>query len=220
MVGLTNYLITFAHVGSPGSHADISILKRSNLYARIYDYIPFGSGAYMLADQGLQLFSWLLIPFSADQQRHYGALRRLLVRCYNAAVQSSRVVIEQINGILKGRWRILHKGIDADKPHVSSIITACIVLHNVCIMRDDLWPVAEQVPPQETDIGFTPPAWLQDDTWAGVPTDEERAGMEDAGARKMRETIMQQLAPALAARMRGGPMLALPYHHSSAQETE
>ena len=44
--------------------------------------------------------------------------------------------------------------------------------------------------------------------------------MEDAGARKMRETVMQQLAPALAARMRGGPMLALPYHHSSAQETE
>lgn len=86
MVGLTNYLITFAHVGSPGSHADISILKRSSLYARIYDYIPFGSGAYLLADQGLQLFSWLLIPFSVDQQKHYGALRRLLVRCYNAAV--------------------------------------------------------------------------------------------------------------------------------------
>ena len=113
--------------------------------------------------------------------------------------------------MLKGRWRILHNGIEADLPNCTNIATACVVLHNVCIVQDDLWPAHEQIPREEQDNGFTPPDWLRDDCDQEVPDPAERTNMEAAGARTMRESTMAQLAHTLHARLsaRALPALAM-----------
>ena len=186
LVCMTNYMITYAHIGTPGSHADVWILKRSDLYYHcVKSYIR--PGAYMLADSGLQLFTWLLIPFFGAAATQITAARKRLVNCFNAALQSTRVVIEQTNGILKGRWRILHNGIHADLPHVRPIVQACIVLHNICQLQEklDAWPEHERIPRDQQDAGFEVPEWA--DAHEGVPDPHERSQQEGIAARKLRE---------------------------------
>jgi hypothetical protein len=198
LVCMTNFVITYAHVGTAGSHPDIWILKRSDLYLRINSYIRAGS--YMLADSGLQLFTWMLIPFSGAAATQITAQRARLVHCFNLSLQSARVVIEQTNGILKGRWRILHNGIQADLPHARPIVMACIVLHNICQTQEQLhaWPTSERIARQDQDLGFEPPEWAAGDT--GRPDPHQRTTQEGKGAGKAREAAISQIAPSLVAR--------------------
>jgi hypothetical protein len=47
------------------------------------------------------------------------------------------MAVERAFGILKGRWRILLKRIDMPLRHIPNVITACICLHNLCIIHRD-----------------------------------------------------------------------------------
>jgi hypothetical protein len=47
------------------------------------------------------------------------------------------MAVERAFGILKGRWRILLKRIDMPLQHIPNVITACICLHNLCIIYRD-----------------------------------------------------------------------------------
>jgi hypothetical protein len=89
--------------------------------------------------------TWLVIGFAAASVTAATGVRKRMMNMFNAAQQSARVKVENTNGILKGRWRICHVGIQTDIEHATAIVMACIVLHNVCIVKDDLWPTAEQV---------------------------------------------------------------------------
>ncbi len=39
--------------------------------------------------------------------------------------------------MLKGRWKILLKRVDTPLRHVPNLITACLSLHNLCIIHKD-----------------------------------------------------------------------------------
>ena len=47
------------------------------------------------------------------------------------------MAIERAFGILKRRWRILLKRIDIPLDNVPDIVTACICLHNLCLIHND-----------------------------------------------------------------------------------
>ena len=47
------------------------------------------------------------------------------------------MVIEKAFGILKERWKILLKRIDVSLENVPHLITACICLHNLCLIHGD-----------------------------------------------------------------------------------
>lgn len=79
-----NLMFTYAHVGTPGSRADQHILKLTDLWARIHYYIPPGSGAYLLGDNGFKLYTWLLVPFIATQ---YKVARCVVTATYNKLMQ-------------------------------------------------------------------------------------------------------------------------------------
>ena len=38
----------------------------------------------------------------------------------------------------KGRWRVLLKRLDVDSDRILDTIIACCVLHNICILRDEV----------------------------------------------------------------------------------
>ena len=73
---------------------------------------------------------WLLKPYGegtrVTQQRYF-----------NKRLCSARVVSEHAYGTLKGCWRILYKKVDCDMDNIQAIIMACILLHNICIFRND-----------------------------------------------------------------------------------
>lgn len=53
-------------------------------------------------------------------------------RRYNTAHARARNVIERVNGVLKSRFRCLHK-MNFEPTVASKITNACAVLHNLCI---------------------------------------------------------------------------------------
>ena len=47
------------------------------------------------------------------------------------------MAVERAFGCLKGRWRILLKRIDVPLKNLPDLVTACICLHNLCIIHGD-----------------------------------------------------------------------------------
>ena len=56
---------------------------------------------------------------------------------WNFIQSSTRMTVERVFGILKGRWRILLKRIDMPLQNVLDIVTASLCLHNLCILEND-----------------------------------------------------------------------------------
>jgi len=50
---------------------------------------------------------------------------------------STRMLVERVLGMLKRRFRILLKRVDIPLRHMSNLVTTCIRLHNMCIVKLD-----------------------------------------------------------------------------------
>ena len=49
------------------------------------------------------------------------------------------MVIEQALGLLKSKWRILLRRQDTNFENFHYVISACFILHNICINDDDIY---------------------------------------------------------------------------------
>ena len=58
-------------------------------------------------------------------------------RKFNTQLSRARVVVECAFGRLKGRWRCLLKRNDVKLEFMSTLVTACCVLHNICKIHHD-----------------------------------------------------------------------------------
>lgn len=123
--------------GVPGSVADSRALKDSEWYRR--QTTPgrrmLHPGFYLLGDGGVALDCCLLKPFPRAQLNGRTKL-------YNRMLPSTRVVVEQAFGLLKGRWLILHREVCAETELVPAIVDACVRLHNYLIDVNDVWTSA------------------------------------------------------------------------------
>jgi hypothetical protein len=222
LVCLPNFVITYAYAGQPGSRADAWVLKQCDLYKNLYKYIPAGLGAYLIGDAGFPLLTWLVTPFWGKVMKCQ-PLRKARLNAFNTAQQSARVVIEQTNGILKGRWRCLQHGLHCDLERAPNTVMACVILHNVCIRRNDIWPhppvrsptgertaahdadsfsalahdtLAGRAGLADGDVGVrVRPAWLEDEgEWAPEPaTAQEIQGWGGVAAKSHREMLLSAL---------------------------
>ena len=206
-VCIPNFKIIYAHTGAPGSWADTSILKTTDLWQNTESYIPLG--AFLLGDGGFTLLTWLMTPFSKLVNKIRCPWYRRMHAVWDSAQKSSRVCIEQTFGILKGRWRILRHGIQAHHPSVTPILEACIVLHNICIDEDDLWWHEGSLDPEPTDkdTGTTGPNTFTLVGAPGAPSSmhehrRERGKAERKLAEDRRVEIMLTLAPFLTGKWR------------------
>ena len=107
-------------------------------------------GLYVVADGAYALRSGIHIPyvkrFDMPGTPENAELLPYM-RDYNYYHSSTRMVVEQAFGILKGRWRML---LVTDKfPYkpktILMMVTACAVLHNICVTENDMIPRREYV---------------------------------------------------------------------------
>ena len=136
-----NKRILYAAAGAPGSTHDARLLRHTSLFKDIVsgDAIPdqqlelgdFGTIPLVtVGDSAFPKFAWLLKAYddrTNDPQQRF----------FNKCLRSARVVCENAYGMLKGRWRILYKKAEVRNFNLKYVVMACIMLHNLCIERND-----------------------------------------------------------------------------------
>ncbi len=131
---MATYDLSFIDIycGWPGSVHDARVLRESPLFdnAESDPMDLFPENRYLLGDSAYPLLPWLLVPF-----KDYGYLGHKQRR-YNARQSGSRQVVENAFGLLKGRFRQL-RCLDMQIEFVPSFVTACCVLHNICLKNNE-----------------------------------------------------------------------------------
>ena len=84
----------------------------------------------IIRDPAYPLLPWLIKPYSKT-----GLSAK--TRKFSARLRRARVVVECAFVRLKGRWRSLLNRNDIKIEHMTSLVTACRILHNVCEVHQD-----------------------------------------------------------------------------------
>ena len=92
-------------------------------------------------------------------------------KCFNYHLSRAQIVVENTFGRLKARWRCLMKQNDM---HLSNVITACCILHNICELHgetfDNNWleelqctcNLSQPTPAAQTDAATGTPHAIRD----------------------------------------------------------
>jgi hypothetical protein len=129
-------LIRYYQVGYPGSRYDSSIFYESNVMRNTDNF--FSDGQFLLADAGYALGQHICSPYRQP------AANLPENKLFNKLFSSARVVIERVNGILKGRFSSL-RGLRTQIKNVDDLdkfcvhIVCCIVLYNMTLKLNDDW---------------------------------------------------------------------------------
>ncbi|XP_059914034.1 putative nuclease HARBI1 [Gadus macrocephalus] len=130
------------YVGWPGSVHDSRVLRHSPLYRSLYP----PPGHFILADGGypcLQHPLPLITPYKRPV-RGVGAQR------FNWHHSRARSIIERAFGMMKTRFRaIFLQALEVHHTFVPHVITACAILHNICLGADDIMAPEEEDEPED-----------------------------------------------------------------------
>lgn len=117
-------LFTNLVVNWQGSAHDARIFNESALRALLERGQYKG---YLLGDSGYPCKSYLLTPLRDP--------RTVKERRYNTSHIKTRNLIERTFGIWKKRFSVLSKPMRTALPNSQRIVTACAILHNICILN-------------------------------------------------------------------------------------
>ncbi|XP_052818500.1 putative nuclease HARBI1 [Mya arenaria] len=131
----------------PGATNDATIFEMSGLK----DYLEANAVGVLLGDSGYALRNYLLTPILRPTANAQVA--------YNDAHARGRVVVERAFGVLKSRFRCLHRSAGClmfSPAKCQQIVICCMKLHNLCI--DNGLDFNEQVLPDDQPDTFQPVA--------------------------------------------------------------
>ncbi|CAI5687591.1 unnamed protein product [Oreochromis niloticus] len=158
------------YVGWPGPVHDSRVLRHSPLYSQSV-YPP--PGHFILADEGypcLQRPLPLITPYKRPVQG-VGAQR------FNSHHSRARSIIEHAFGMMKNRFRaIFLQALEVHHTFVPHVITACAVLHNICLSAGDI------VAPEDEPEGD------------GAEDDEGEAGLEAVSGALWRDQLSAEVS--------------------------
>ena len=129
-------VITYFQVGWPGSVYDSTVFADTKLFQNAEHY--FSDHEFLLGDSGYTASLRMLTPYRNPQAQIEENAE------FNLIFSSARVVVEHVMGLLKSRWSFL-RGIRTqfretkDLEDINSQIVAAVVLHNIVMLRKDLW---------------------------------------------------------------------------------
>ena len=134
----SHLVFTNAVVRWPGSTHDAFVWANCNMATR-FEGGEFGE-SWLIGDSGYALRPWLLVPYLNVANR---AQER-----YNTHHKSARNTIERAFGLLKMRFRCLHKSggcLMFSPTRCARVIVACMCLHNICIQHRLPQPEGDEV---------------------------------------------------------------------------
>lgn len=124
-----------------GSVHDQTIFRNSNVRAQ------FEAGQYgnyiLVGDSGYANTTYLATPFTENNPEIAHNAR---MQAYQVAIIRTRNVVERQYGLLKRRFPVLAYGIRLKIETAMKIVTACAIIHNICI------DAREGLPPGYVDI--------------------------------------------------------------------
>lgn len=144
-------VFTHCYAGPVGSVHDARVFRNSPVANFLEDpdrYFP--NNSHLIGDAAYSIHSHCMIPF-----RNNGHLT-LREKNFNYCLSSTRMAIERAFGLLKIRFRILLDCLPLTNiRHIPEFIIACCVLHNGCMLNNDLFDVValpEQGDPHPLNI--------------------------------------------------------------------
>jgi hypothetical protein len=141
--------IIFYQSGWPGSVYDATVFGQSDLSLHAPQY--FSPGEFLIADAGYGGTWFICTPYRqpAASIPHN--------KVFNELFSSGRIVIEHVNGILKGRFSSL-KGIRiqvktaTDFQRINEWITVCLILHNILLRFNDSWEEEDEEDAEDEEV--------------------------------------------------------------------
>ncbi|CAG7823434.1 unnamed protein product, partial [Allacma fusca] len=131
----TNKKIRAVHTGFPGSVHDSRVLRETDVYQRIDEFL--GPDEYICADRGYPLLPKIMVPFKSNSRdgEIFGLSENDLTR-FNKFFSSRRVKVEHVNGLVKEMFPCLKRlnvPIRNDYQHTRAchIIECCCILYNL-----------------------------------------------------------------------------------------
>lgn len=118
---------------------DAFVFRTSQIARYLETENPLGQTGVVLGDSGYPCRPFLMTPYLHPANQHQ--------QRYNRAHKQTRVKIEHAFGVLKRRFHILHGEVRMQPDRVCKIITACAVLNNIAIDRNEREPPADRFPP-------------------------------------------------------------------------
>lgn len=138
MQGTCDHRLLFTHcyAGEVGSLHDANVLRRSEVWTYMNERTEemFPNDVHLLGDKAYPCTPQLMTPYKdnnlTNPQRRFNHLHSV-----------ARSTIERTFGLLKKRWRIL-KFMDVKCIEwIPKYIIACCVLHNICILQEDVMDI-------------------------------------------------------------------------------
>uniref|UniRef100_A0A3Q0RQD1 DDE Tnp4 domain-containing protein n=1 Tax=Amphilophus citrinellus TaxID=61819 RepID=A0A3Q0RQD1_AMPCI len=138
------FCFTNIYAGWPGGIHDARVLRNSYVYSLAERGELFPPNTEEIMGVQVPIMLWLLKGYSDT-----GTLTAEQ-RYFNERHSRTRMTVEYAFGRLKGRWRCLGKRLDVDVSAVTTVISACCTLHNVCEMHGEAYEESGvPVPPVE-----------------------------------------------------------------------
>ncbi|XP_044733226.1 putative nuclease HARBI1 [Chrysoperla carnea] len=126
------------YAGNVGSVHDARVLRLSEVNDYLNDEQKFPNESHLVGDAAYPLHKHLLTPYRDNG--HLSARQKN----YNFCHSSARIAIERAFGLLKKRFRSLLTVLDMNRTDlIPEFIIACCVMHNICLSRNDEFPVEE-----------------------------------------------------------------------------
>lgn len=163
-----NYQFVWVDVGLPGFAGDAFVFNRSELRECIEDgsaglpepeclpgdntEVPY----FIVADDAFALRTWLMKPFSKN-------MLTISERIFNYRLSRARRVVENAFGILAMRFQVLLTTMQQKPTIVSSIVLACVCLHNLMRVRYPAMQNAD-LDLENRNHTVTPGAWRSNHT--------------------------------------------------------
>jgi hypothetical protein len=129
-------IFTYVSVGHPGSAGDAATFEKSRLKEMLEseEYLPSSAGReidgqwvrpYLVGDTAFALAPYMMKCYNGDFAQATPQAN------FNYHLIRSRRHVECAFGRLKGRWRVLHEGHNADPVFMAKVTRVCCALHNI-----------------------------------------------------------------------------------------
>ncbi|XP_067210373.1 putative nuclease HARBI1 [Linepithema humile] len=129
-----NERLQFIHcyAGEAGNVHDMRAFRLSNFDTMCTDN-NFPNDSHILGDAAYRLTKYIMVPF---KDNGHLSERQLI---FNKRLSSARMIVERSIGLLKGRFRSILDTLPLYKTKlIPKYIIACCILHNICLLHDDI----------------------------------------------------------------------------------